>query len=65
MGRKQLEGDEMLMKDDVDTNSVKKRDWTPMRVASIGKATDLIKGGGGKLSAAGGDPGEGKKQQSG
>ena len=33
--------------------------------SEIGKATDLIKGGGGKLSAAGGDPGEGKKQASG
>lgn len=45
--------------------SVTKKTWTPMKVSSIGKATDLIKTGGGKLSLAGGDPGEGKKQKSG
>ena len=36
-----------------------------MKVKSLGKATELIKGGGGKLSSPGGDPGEGKKQKSG
>ena len=41
------------------------RKWLPMQLRPLGKATDLIKGGGGKLSAAGGDPGEGKKQASG
>lgn len=39
--------------------------WSPMQVKSLGKATDLIKGGGGKISTTGGDPGEGKKQPSG
>jgi hypothetical protein len=29
--------------------------WLPMQLKSLGKATDLTKGGGGKLSAAGGD----------
>jgi hypothetical protein len=43
----------------------KRKKWLPMQLKSLGKATDLIKGGGGKLSAAGGDPGEGKKQPSG
>jgi hypothetical protein len=39
--------------------------WESMRLKSLGKATELIQGGGGKLSAPGGDPGEGKKQKSG
>ena len=43
----------------------KGKKWLPMQLKSLGKATDLIKGGGGKLSVAGGDPGEGKKQASG
>ena len=43
----------------------KRKKWLPMQLKSLGKATDLIKGGGGKLSAAGGEPGEGKKQPSG
>jgi len=47
------------------TEAVKKKAWTPMKVRSLGKATDLITGGGGKLSSPGGDPGEGKKQKSG
>jgi hypothetical protein len=46
-------------------SSQKTKAWSPMQVKSLGKATDLIKGGGGKLSLAGGDPGEGKKQSSG
>jgi hypothetical protein len=46
----------------IDSGQVKK--WSPMQVKSLGKATDLIKGGGGKLSLSGGDPGEGKKQKS-
>ena len=50
---------------DLNVNSVKKKDWTPMKVSALGRATDLIKTGGGKLSLTGGDPGEGKKQKSG
>lgn len=49
----------------LNVNSAQKKEWAPMKVVKLGKATDLIKGGGGKLSLAGGDPGEGKKQQSG
>jgi hypothetical protein len=55
----------MVTKSRSNTETVKKKAWTSMKVRSLGKATDLIKGGGGKLSAAGGDPGEGKKQKSG
>jgi len=55
----------MERKVDGNLNSEKRKDWTPMKVVLLGKATDLIKGGGGKLSVAGGDPGEGKKQASG
>ena len=42
----------------------KKKIWEPMKVSFLGKATTLIKSGGGKLSVAGGDPGESKKQKS-
>jgi hypothetical protein len=57
----------MLMDDKLGVmdKSVTKKAWKPMKVSSIGKATDLIKTGGGKLSLAGGDPGEGKKQKAG
>jgi hypothetical protein len=55
----------MRTKSDLNVNSVAKKDWTPMKAVRLGKATDLIKSGGGKLSLAGGDPGEGKKQKSG
>jgi len=50
---------------DLNINCARKKNWAPMKVVVLGKATDLIKGGGGKLSIAGGDPGEGKKQSSG
>jgi hypothetical protein len=49
----------------VDPDRKKKKAWAPMKLVLVGQATDLIKGGGGKLSLAGGDPGEGKKQSSG
>jgi hypothetical protein len=55
----------MDTKGGLNTETVKKKAWTPMKVKSLGKATELIKGGGGKLSSPGGDPGEGKKQKSG
>jgi hypothetical protein len=42
-----------------------RKKWVPMQMKSLGKATDLIKGGGGKLSVAGGDPSEGRKPKSG
>lgn len=50
---------------DAKEKSKELKKWSPMQVRSLGKATDLIKGGGGKLSLPGGDPGEGKKQKSG
>jgi hypothetical protein len=55
----------MVSKSELNTETSKKKEWTSMEVTSLGKATDLIKGGGGKLSATGGDTGEGKKQKSG
>jgi hypothetical protein len=53
----------MERKEKLKLNHGERKKWLPMQVKSLGKATDLIKGGGGKLSAAGGDPGEGKKQR--
>lgn len=55
----------MVTKSEPNDETVTKKAWTPMKVTPLGKATDLIKGGGGKLSTPGGDPGEGKKQKSG
>lgn len=40
-----------------------KESWEAMRLSPLGKATSLIQGGGGKLSVAGGDPGEPGKQR--
>jgi hypothetical protein len=39
----------------------RRKEWAPMRVSSLGKATDLIKGGGGKLSVSAGDTGDTRK----
>jgi hypothetical protein len=39
-----------------------RKPWQPMRLSFTGDAKDVIQQGGGKLSAPGGDPGEGKKQ---
>ena len=38
-----------------------KRTWTPPSLSYDGDLRDLVLGGGGKLSATGGDPGEGAK----
>lgn len=37
--------------------------WAPMEVEYMGNAARLVRGGGGKLSISGGDPGEGRKQK--
>jgi hypothetical protein len=41
----------------------KKSAWEPMQMEYLGNAAQLVQGGGGKLSTAGGDPGEGRKQK--
>ncbi|MFN7926235.1 MAG: hypothetical protein U0Q16_39420 [Bryobacteraceae bacterium] len=41
-----------------------KQVWTPMSVRYAGDVTEVIKGGGGKMTLVGGDPGEGRKQKS-
>ena len=41
-----------------------KRPWQKMELSYLGNAVQLIQGGGGKLSPAGGDPGESRKQSS-
>jgi hypothetical protein len=38
-----------------------KKPWQTMKVSFLGSAVELIKGGGGKLSAAGGDTGDTRK----
>lgn len=45
--------------------TVAKRPWRKMELSYLGDAAQLIQQGGGKLSIAGGDPGEGRKQSGG
>jgi hypothetical protein len=37
--------------------------WTPMSVRRVGSTAEILRGGGGKLSATGGDPGESRKEK--
>ncbi|MEP6506949.1 MAG: hypothetical protein ABJC63_01890 [Gemmatimonadales bacterium] len=39
-----------------------KKLWEPLKKSYAGRVADVVQGGGGKLSIAGGDPGEGRKQ---
>jgi hypothetical protein len=55
----------MQGKADLILDCEERKSWVPMKVVLIGKATEMIRGGGGKLSLSGGDPGEGKKQSGG
>lgn len=38
-----------------------KRSWEPMKLRYVGHIADALRGGGGKLSVAGGDPGDSRK----
>lgn len=44
---------------------MEKQPWQRMELSYIGDAAELIQGGGGKLTPAGGDPGEHRKQSGG
>jgi len=35
--------------------------WEPMSIRCLGRITDIVRGGGGKLSVIGGDPGDVRK----
>lgn len=35
--------------------------WVSMRLRTVGNIADIVQGGGGKLSLAGGDPGDQRK----
>ena len=52
-------------KDRAAGRSPEKEKWETMKLTYIGNISEVIKTGGGKLSIAGGDPGEGKKQKGG
>jgi hypothetical protein len=41
----------------------KAQKWEPMRLRPLGKVGEIVQRGGGKLSPAGGDPGEPRKQK--
>jgi hypothetical protein len=36
--------------------------WESMRITYLGNVAEIVQGGGGKLTAVGGDPGEMRKQ---
>lgn len=38
-----------------------KQAWEPMRLSSVGQISQVVEGGGGKLSPSTGDPGEPRK----
>src|SRR5204863_7363650 len=38
-----------------------KRSWEPMTVRFVGRVSEILRGGGGKLSASAGDPGDSRK----
>lgn len=40
-----------------------RRDWEPMRLTHVGHVAQIVQQGGGKLSMAGGDPGEPRKSR--
>lgn len=45
----------------MDKNQTKKP-WASLKVTHVGHVADVVKGGGGKLSTTGGDPGENLKE---
>jgi hypothetical protein len=42
-----------------------KRSWEPITLRYVGHVGDVLRGGGGKLSPVGGDPGEFRKPEGG
>jgi hypothetical protein len=42
-----------------------KRKWEPMRLRYVGNVREVLRGGGGKLSTVGGDPGDFRKPSAG
>lgn len=42
-------------------NSPNRRSWERMKLIYIGDISEVVRGGGGKLSTTGGDPGENRK----
>ena len=46
----------------LDCDGRERRGWEPMRLVYVGSVGDVLRGGGGKLSPTGGDPGDSRKQ---
>jgi hypothetical protein len=42
-------------------SGTRRKTWQPMSLAYLGKAKDIVQGGGGKVTRATGDPGEPRK----
>ncbi len=49
----------------VEPTAGKRPPWTPMSITHLGDIGQLVQTGSGKLSVAGGDPGESRKQMGG
>jgi hypothetical protein len=45
-----------------DENDAPKQPWESPKVTYVGRVRDVIRGGGGKLSTTGGDPGDARKE---
>ena len=43
------------------SQQAERENWEPMKVSHLGHVSEIIQGGGGKLSMAGHDPGESRK----
>jgi hypothetical protein len=65
MKPKNKEGLQMLpvKKNDPASPKAKKRPWKSLKLTFLGDAAQLIQQGGGKLSLAGGDTGESRKEK--
>jgi hypothetical protein len=54
----------MISGDEPDPGTQRARaSWEPPSIKSVGTIPQVVKGGGGKLSPTGGDPGEGRKER--
>jgi len=46
-----------------DKETAPKQRWEPMKLSSVGHVSQVVKGGGGKITSTVGDPGEPRKEK--
>jgi hypothetical protein len=47
----------------IETRKTSRARWTKPQLKYVGNLSEILQGGGGKLTVAGGDPGEGRKEK--